>query len=523
MFRLTLLAVSLLLTPVGIAAEDDWKAEANARIEAIRKRDASIVFVDEFGTPIPDAAISAGQTRHHFAFGTEIGMSILSNEDYWNFFMDHFEWAVFGNESKWFMNEPYRDFETYSRADAMLDKLELHGIPVRGHCLFWAKEQFTPAWSRSLPPEELSEEVDERIDHGVEHFRGRFLHWDINNEMLDGHFFEERLGPEIRPHMFTRSHGVDPDALLFTNDYNIIAGSVSRTNRYISQIQGLLDAGAPVHAIGVQGHFWGDTVDPLAILDRLDRLSVLGLPIWITEYDTEDADDVARGEKLENCYRAAFSHPSVEGILMWGFWAEAHWRGPNAAIVDEDWTLNAAGVKYEQLMNEWTTLAEGATGVDGRFAFRGFHGEYALTITPPDGSDPIDVPLTLHPDAGPLPVLVPQVPGSCFPAAEVPDLLVSHHAANGSTELSWAPLPARTDGMGLSYDVLRSDDPSDFDLAAECLESGDGSDTRATDPDVPVPSLASYYLVRGAYACPDGAGPVGSASNGTPRAARPCP
>jgi GH35 family endo-1,4-beta-xylanase len=196
-----------------------------------------------------------------------------------------------------------RDFEKYDRADAMLNILEEHGIPTRGHCLFWAKEQYTPPWCRSLPDEELREEVDERIDHGVEHFRGRFLHWDINNEMLDGTFFIDRLGAAIRPHMFTRSHSVDPDALLFVNDYNIIAGSASRTQRYIDQIEGLIGDGAPVDRIGVQGHFWGSTVDPLQILARLDQLAVLGLPIWVTEYDTEDADAVARGEKLERSTR----------------------------------------------------------------------------------------------------------------------------------------------------------------------------------------------------------------------------
>ena len=160
--------------------------------------------------------------------------------------------------------------------------------------------------------------------------------------MLDGHFFIDRLGASIRPHMFSRARVVDPEPLLFVNDYNIIAGSWSRANRYIQQIQDLIDAGAPVDGIGVQGHFWGDTVDAVVILERLDQLAALDLPIWITEYDTVDADDVARGEKLENCYRASFSHPAVEGILMWGFWAGAHWRGPNAAIVDEDWTVNAA-------------------------------------------------------------------------------------------------------------------------------------------------------------------------------------
>jgi endo-1,4-beta-xylanase len=32
-----------------------------------------------------------------------------------------------------------------------------------------------------------------------------------------------------------------------------------------------------------------------------------------------------------------FAHPSVEGILMWGFWQGKHWR-PNAFLWKKDWT-----------------------------------------------------------------------------------------------------------------------------------------------------------------------------------------
>jgi len=45
-----------------------------------------------------------------------------------------------------------------------------------------------------------------------------------------------------------------------------------------------------------------------------------GIPIWVTEYDSKTPDVNKRAENLENLYRIAFSHPAVEGIIMWGFW-----------------------------------------------------------------------------------------------------------------------------------------------------------------------------------------------------------
>jgi hypothetical protein len=101
----------------------------------------------------------------------------------------------------------------------------------------------------------------------------------------------------------------------------------------------------------------------------------------------------------------AFSKQAVEGILMWGFWAGSHWRGSNAAIVDLNWTLNEAGQRYQSLMTEWTTVTNETANGNGVFDFRGFHGNYDITLTPP-GGEPTLRRLTLDPGAGTNVVLV---------------------------------------------------------------------------------------------------------------------
>jgi len=55
---------------------------------------------------------------------------------------------------------------------------------------------------------------------------------------------------------------------------------------------------------------------------------------------------------------------------MWGFWERVHWRGRDASIVNDNWTLNEAGRRFESLMNEWTTRAYGSTDGSGSFGFR---------------------------------------------------------------------------------------------------------------------------------------------------------
>jgi hypothetical protein len=87
--------------------------------------------------------------------------------------------------------------------------------------------------------------------------------------------------------------------------------------------------------------------------------------------------------------------------------------------------------------------------------------------------------------------------------------------------LSWLP-PAEPGGTSPLYDVVRSDDPTDFDQSGVCVSTDDPS-TSATDTDNPVlPGAVFHYLMRAENGCSVGQGPVGEESDGTPRSARSC-
>ena len=58
-----------------------------------------------------------------------------------------------------------------------------------------------------------------------------------------------------------------------------------------------------------------------------------GLPIWITELDVRDDDVNIRADRYEDILRLYFSHEAIEGILLWGFWDQAHWR-PECALAE---------------------------------------------------------------------------------------------------------------------------------------------------------------------------------------------
>jgi GH35 family endo-1,4-beta-xylanase len=363
--------------------------------------------VDGVGAPLPAEHVRVRQVRPDFAFGAAISRRLLDSREYQEFVKARFSWAVFGNESKWYANERERGVETYGDADALLDWCEANGLEVRGHTVFWEPERWQPKWVPMLEGQELRSAVERRLESAVTHFEGRFRHWDVNNEMLHGSFFRDRLGEEIWPWMFERVHELDPEALLFVNEFNILsvdqAFEAVETDEYVRQIRWLLDRGAPVQGIGVQGHIWHDDIvaHPEVVQARLDALATLGLPIWITEYDSADPEEAVNADRLEVVYRTAFAHPAVEGVLAWVVWAGDSWRGPSAAWAREDWTLTASGERYDRLMDEWSTTFEGATDGLGRIHLRGFCGDYeltpasgaarAFTISCTDGPDQITV------------------------------------------------------------------------------------------------------------------------------------
>ena len=78
---------------------------------------------------------------------------------------------------------------------------------------------------------------------------------------------------------------------------------------YIHQIKGLIENGAPINGIGVQGHLGPSSIDLQKVEHSLNKLwNEFGIPIWITEFDwanqNSDSDNHEQHAiELENFYR----------------------------------------------------------------------------------------------------------------------------------------------------------------------------------------------------------------------------
>ncbi|MEQ9382433.1 MAG: endo-1,4-beta-xylanase [Imperialibacter sp.] len=347
----------------------------------------------------PGEKVAVEQLSHDFWFGAAIGNGIAggwSEADkkiYKEKFLENFNSAVTENAVKWLSMEREKGNVNYATIDTILSFTEANNIPLRAHNLFWGIEKFVQPWVKEMNDEELRKTLQNRAETVTAKYKGRFVEYDLNNEMIHGNYYEDRLGPEITKQMAQWARNGDPDIKLFLNDYDILTGK--RLDDYMAQIRFLLNQGVPLAGIGVQGHLHTDTFDRSELKRCLDSLAIFNLPIRITEFNMPGqrsqylsdnpptmtpAQELQRAKEMADYYRICFAHPAVEGILMWGFWEGNNWIKASS-LYKRDWSPTPALETYQNLIfKEWWTKASGVANKKGEYAVSAFYGKYKVTI-----------------------------------------------------------------------------------------------------------------------------------------------
>lgn len=348
----------------------------------------------------PRAEVRVEQLRHEFWFGAALANPFFAGRPesetaarYKQVFLENFNAAVTENALKWHSMEPRQGQVDYGIVDRLLAWTEQHEIPLRGHNVFWGTPGMVQPWLKALDDDALRATVKARAVDIARRYRGRFAEYDLNNEMLHGNYYEQRLGPNITREMTAWMRQEDPRAVFFLNDYDILTGR--RLEDFLAHVRKFLDQGVPIGGLGVQGHSHGDTFDPVALQNALDRLAQFKLPVRVTEFNfpgqhskyyrqrgarLSDAEEEARARALADYYRICFAHPAVKGILMWGFWEGANWI-PVSALYRRDWSPTPAADAYRDLVfKQWWTNWRGQADAQGRCEVRAFFGKHRVTV-----------------------------------------------------------------------------------------------------------------------------------------------
>ncbi|KAH9694759.1 GH10 domain-containing protein [Citrus sinensis] len=338
-----------------------------------RKRAVTIHAADGSGDTLQGAEITIEQVSKDFPFGSAIASTILGNLPYQKWFVERFNAAVFENELKWYATEPEQGKINYTIADQMMEFVRANQLIARGHNIFWEDPRYTPAWVRSLTGPALQSAVNSRIQSLMNKYKEEFIHWDVSNEMLHFDFYEQRLGHDATLHFYETAHQSDPLATLFMNEFNVVetcSDENSTVDRYISRLRELKRGGVLMDGIGLESHF---TVPNLPLMRAiLDKLATLNLPIWLTEVDISGKlDKETQAVYLEQVLREGFSHPSVNGIMLW---TALHPNGCyQMCLTDNNLQNLPAGNIVDKLLKEWQTgEVTGHTDGHGSFSFYGF-------------------------------------------------------------------------------------------------------------------------------------------------------
>lgn len=392
--------------------EPALSAKVDQDIELHRKSDAVVHVTDSAGKPLAGVPVTVDQVGSSFHFGANIFKldgfpTPEENRRYEEGFCGLFNAATV--PFYWKGLEPEQGKPRFAAdsppvarrppPDRVVAFCEEHGLKMHGHTLVWNFIKWSiPDW---LPdePEKNAPLWEERIRQIAERYGDRIHRWDVLNEGTWQHKFTSARGvpPNYERHAFKWADRYFPkSARLDINDLSSAWDEM--LPGYFNLIRRLLDDGLNIGGMGLQFHIWNDEElrallekkikSPAAILAALDKFAEFRLPIHVSEITlpspgNDEAGQALQAQVARSLYRLWFSHPAVDSITWWNIPDGGAAPGEDkllSGLLTSDLKPKAAYHALHDLIHrEWRTRAEGVTGADGAFAFRGFHGSYRVS------------------------------------------------------------------------------------------------------------------------------------------------
>jgi endo-1,4-beta-xylanase len=160
-----------------------------------------------------------------------------------------------------------------------------------------------------------------------------------------------------------------PNAKLMINEYSV-ENSATRAGTYATIIN-LLKTRNLIDGVGIQGHAFSTAGQTAATINgNLATLAATGVPLYVTEYDSDGPGDAAQLAEYQRVFPLFWQHPSVRGVTLWGY-RPGHWRTAQGAnLVNADATERPAMLWLRNYV-QTTALGTKATSAAsaGIFAF----------------------------------------------------------------------------------------------------------------------------------------------------------
>ena len=381
-----------------------------------RKATAKIKLVRKDGSALANQQVTVRQVSHQFLFGCGAFDSVAlmqarkaGDEKKISFLEDRMEkWLKLFNYGTlpfyWGRYEPVEGQTMEAPTMAAAKWLKDRGVTAKGHPLCW--HTACADWLMQYSNEEILKRQLKRIDRDVTAFRGLIDMWDVINEVVIMPIFDkydnaitricqEKGRIQLVKAVFDEAKAMNPNATLLINDFNT---SVS----YEILLEGLLEAGVPISAIGIQSHqhqgYWGED----KLRNVLSRFSRFGLPIHFTEntlisgeimpahivdlndfqvdsWPSTPEGEARQAKEICEMYSILFEHPLVQAITTWDFTDDC-WLHAPSGFLHSDNTIKPSYLALQKLIHEdWSTNLTLQTDENGMLTLEGFKGNYELT------------------------------------------------------------------------------------------------------------------------------------------------
>ncbi len=410
-----------------------------------RKADLTVEVQSLSGTPLEGATVDIEMLNHAFRFGCALGYDEInpSSSSYNEFIIaelqKYFNSATYGNNMKWTYYESRTDEQNRALA-ALPQALNAFDGPdkfrLRGHVTIWGAEYQLPSQLNSMQNPSADTVHNLILDHveayhttfkdsGIDCFDLYNEHFNVPQLLIDRIVDKNDMAAQAAEvaTWFNKAKEADPNSKLFINDFNILndwSGTDNQVKTYKAFVDAVRDAGGQIDGIGVQAHMDHPNISKADIVRRLDLLAapmaatanhpngLPGLHIEITELDMAVKNEIyteswvpwtnsTMEEQValtDAVMTAAFEHPSVDGITIWGLDDLRHWRG-NAIMYDnlaegstdrnripQDPVLKGTGQLYiDKVKGEWWEDHNGVSSANGDYTANTFKGTHRVTVT----------------------------------------------------------------------------------------------------------------------------------------------
>lgn len=265
-------------------------------------------------------ALRDAGAKHNILMGAAVANHLLSNATAKTVLAREYSSLTAENVMKFGQIHPERNTYSWGPADALVAFAQANDQKVHGHTLLWHTEM--PSWANAS-------DLEPHIRTIVGRYKGKIHSWDVVNEVMgDDGKLRNVWYRDLVAKAFRVAHEVDPNAILYINDYNIEDGRPKSDAMY-NYVKGLLAEGVPIHGVGFQCHFHTGWTPSSALLTQMKRFAALGLRVSITEFDCaikDGGNTTTQATQYSNMMKAALAvGDKFDKFTTWGFTDASTW------------------------------------------------------------------------------------------------------------------------------------------------------------------------------------------------------